>query len=289
MASLPGRDGGRVPARAAPAMPARPATLQPLPHRRTFGFAVGGVVLAAWLALWLWEGSPYGRYLNHAELGGFAHGAGSAEVLTQTALYVGGWLLMTIAMMLPTTLPLLDAFRRMTALRDDRGTLLALVVGSYLATWLAFGVAVHLFDFALHEAFEHFAWLQARPWIFGAAPLIVAGAFQFSALKHRCLERCRAPVGFVVEHWRGGSPALQSLALGAHHGLFCIGCCWALMLLMFAVGTGSVGWMLALGAIMAIEKNVSWGRRLSAPLGVALLAWGAAVAATHALPSPPWS
>jgi predicted metal-binding membrane protein len=67
------------------------------------------------------------------------------------------------------------------------------------------------------------------------------------------------------------------LLLGAHHGLYCVGCCWALMLLMFVVGTGSVGWMLALGAVMAAEKNLAWGRRLSAPLGIGLLVWSAAI------------
>ncbi len=65
--------------------------------------------------------------------------------------------------------------------------------------------------------------------------------------------------------------------LGIHHGLFCVGCCWTLMLLMFAVGVGNFGWMLTLGAVMAIEKNMPWGRRLSAPLGVVLLAWGLAL------------
>ena len=69
---------------------------------------------------------------------------------------------------------------------------------------------------------------------------------------------------------------LIRLGMGVQHGIYCLGCCWALMLLMFVVGTGSVGWMLALGAIMAIEKNMPWGRRLSAPLGFALLTWAAA-------------
>jgi predicted metal-binding membrane protein len=68
------------------------------------------------------------------------------------------------------------------------------------------------------------------------------------------------------------------LRLGAHHGLYCLGCCWALMLLMFVVGMGSVGWMLLLGALMAAEKNLRWGRRLSAPLGLALLAWSGWIA-----------
>ena len=69
--------------------------------------------------------------------------------------------------------------------------------------------------------------------------------------------------------------------LGVRHGLFCVGCCWAIMLLTFAVGMGSVGWMLAIGAIMATEKNASWGRRLSAPLGLALLSTSAAIVALH--------
>jgi len=90
-------------------------------------------------------------------------------------------------------------------------------------------------------------------------------------------------LSFVIEHWRGGqAQARHALALGMHHGLFCVGCCWALMLLMFAVGTGSLGWMLLLAAVMALEKNVSWGHRLSAPLGFALLGWAAFMVVSHA-------
>jgi predicted metal-binding membrane protein len=105
--------------------------------------------------------------------------------------------------------------------------------------------------------------------------LLVAGAYQFSPLKYHCLEKCRSPLSFALEHWRGRRERLHALWLGVHHGLFCIGCCWSLMLLMFAVGVGNLGWMLALSAVMAAEKNLPWGRRLSAPLGVALLFWGA--------------
>ncbi len=116
--------------------------------------------------------------------------------------------------------------------------------------------------------------MLSNAWVFGAAVLILAGAFQFSSLKYRCLDKCRAPLSFLSQHWRGSAQAARAFLLGAHHGLFCVGCCWALMLLMFAVGTGNVGWMMGLGAVMAVEKNVTWGRRLSAPLGVGLLAWG---------------
>jgi predicted metal-binding membrane protein len=78
-------------------------------------------------------------------------------------------------------------------------------------------------------------------------------------------------------HWTGKSERTQALRLGLHHGIFCIGCCWSLMLLMFTVGMGNLGWMLLLGAVMAVEKNLPWGRRLSAPLGIVLLCCGLAV------------
>jgi predicted metal-binding membrane protein len=81
----------------------------------------------------------------------------------------------------------------------------------------------------------------------------------------------------VMQNWRG-QERWDALRLGVRHGTFCLGCCWALMLLMFAVGVGSVGWMLVLGAVMATEKNVPWGRRLSAPLGVVLIGCGLALA-----------
>src|SRR5262249_31710314 len=197
-------------------------------------------------------------------------------------LYVSGWILMTTAMMLPTTLPLLNIFRRLTAQRRDRGILLALVIVGYLLIWGAFGLLAHLVDGVLHALVIAIPWLTLNGWIIGASVLAVAGAFQFSALKYHCLDRCRTPFSFVNQYWRGSAARRQAFLLGAHHGLFCVGCCWAIMLLMFVVGTGSVGWMLALGAIMAIEKNASWGHKLSMPLGLVLLACSGLVVMAYA-------
>jgi predicted metal-binding membrane protein len=87
---------------------------------------------------------------------------------------------------------------------------------------------------------------------------------------------------FITEHWRGRNAQRESFLLGIGHGAFCIGCCWALMLLMFTVGTGSVGWMLALGAVMAAEKNLRRGVSIGKPLGVVLLAWSAWIVVAHA-------
>ena len=131
----------------------------------------------------------------------------------------------------------------------------------------------------MHGLVDSNGWLALNGWIVGAAVLALAGAFQFTALKYYCLDRCRTPFSFVHAHWRGRRPRLEALRLGLSHGVFCVGCCWAIMLLMFVVGAGSVGWMLALGAVMAIEKNARWGRRLSVPLGVGLVLWSGAIVA----------
>jgi predicted metal-binding membrane protein len=172
-------------------------------------------------------------------------------------------------------------FRRLTATRADRRQLLGWVIAGYLAAWAGFGVAAHALDWLVFRAVDAVPLLVFNAWVFGAAVLLVAGLFQFSELKYRCLEMCRMPLGFVLRHWRGTSPRREALWLGAHHGLYCVGCCWALMLLMFAIGTGSIGWMLLLGAAMAAEKNLPWGRRLSAPLGALLVAGAIAITAMN--------
>lgn len=188
---------------------------------------------------------------------------------------------MTVAMMLPTVIPLLLLFRRMTASRADGLLLTACLVAGYLGVWVFAGAGAHVADLGLHALIERSHWLEDRTWLLSVSVLGLAGAYQFTPLKHLCLDKCRSPYSFLVEHWRGDSPRLDALRLGLHHGVFCIGCCWSLMLLMFAVGAGSVLWMLALAMVMATEKNLPWGRRLSAPFGVLLLAVSLGIALTQ--------
>jgi len=238
---------------------------------------MGGLVVLAWLALWAWERSPYGRYLDHGELGALRPEQGVAGLLLPGVLYVAGWVLMIVAMMLPTVLPLAEIFRRLTLRHREHSLLMALLLAGYLACWTAFGIAAHVGDWGLHEAVERVPFLAERAWTLGAMILLLAGLFQFTPLKYACLDKCRAPLSFVLSHWRGKRERWQAFLLGLRHGLFCVGCCWALMLVMFAVGTGNVGWMLVLGAVMAGEKNLPWGRRLGAPVGIVLAGWGLAI------------
>jgi predicted metal-binding membrane protein len=257
-------------------------------HERTaFRVLIAALSLAAWGALWLWSASPWSRFMTHggwldsAEVAALCRALPQGGTWIPALLHALAWALMITAMMLPTTLPILELFRRIVAGRADARGLVARVVAGYAIAWLGFGLVAHGADALLHAWAERSAWLAAHEWVVGAGLLAAAGAFQFSALKYRCLEKCHTPFGFINQRWRGIAPKREALRLGLDHGLFCIGCCWALMLLMFVVGTGSIAWMLVLGALMAAEKNLPWGRRLSAPVGAALLAWAGAVAALN--------
>lgn len=238
---------------------------------RPFALFFGGLIGLAWVTLALWGQSPYAGYLSHHSLEQ-VRGGGLLMLL-----FIVGWLVMLLAMMLPTTLPLVAMFKTLTRARADGTRLLGLLVVGYLSAWTMFGILIYLGDAQIHTAVAASAWVAEHIWMLSVLTLLLAGAYEFTPLKYHCLEKCRSPFSFITQHWRGRDEPGQAFVLGIHHGLFCIGCCWTLMLLMFAVGVGNFGWMLILGAIMALEKNMSWGRRLSAPLGVVLIASGMAL------------
>ena len=242
---------------------------------RLFFGLIAGLIVLAWVSLWLWRESPHGRLLGHDAVGDVEPlGDGYFTLL---ALFVAGWTLMTVAMMLPTSLPLVAFFRSLVRKRSDHVALVTLLVLGYVVVWAAFAGLAHMGDVGIHLAVERVGWFDQNAWVITASTFALAGVYQFSSLKYRCLEKCRSPVAFVMQNWRG-QERWDALRLGVRHGIFCLGCCWALMLLMFAVGVGSIGWMLVLAAVMATEKNMPWGRRLSAPLGVVLIAGGVALA-----------
>ena len=247
--------------------------------RRPFVAAFTALIALMWVSLWVWGHSPYARFLSHKELGS-VHGVGGRYDWV-VVLFVAGWTLMIVAMMLPTSLPLVALFHSFVRERSNRSRLTAALVVGYLSVWTAFGLVAHVGDRFVHESVDRSAWLGANTWVIGAGTVLLAGLYQFTPLKHKCLDKCRSPLAFIMEHWRGGGAGTESFRLGVHHGLFCVGCCWSLMLLMFAVGIGNLAWMLALAAVMAVEKNVSWGRRLAAPLGAGLVGWGIVLVATH--------
>jgi predicted metal-binding membrane protein len=236
--------------------------------RRPFALFFGGLIGLAWVTLALWGQSPYARYLSHHSLEDIRGGG------LLMLVFVAGWLVMLLAMMLPTTLPLVAMFNKLTSTRPDGRRLTTLLIVGYLSIWIVVGLLIYLGDEVLHQGVARSAWIAEHVWALGAATFLLAGVYQFTPLKYHCLEKCRSPFSFITQHWRGRDEAGQAFMLGIHHGVFCVGCCWTLMVLMFAVGVGNFGWMLVLAAVMAIEKNMPWGRRLSAPLGVILVLAG---------------
>jgi predicted metal-binding membrane protein len=250
-----------------------PAHLRaPRRDRAILGGSLVALAAVAWLALWAWQGSPGGQYLGHAGRGG--------PVPLEAALFTGGWILMIVAMMLPSSVPLVVTFGALVGRRRRPGVLVALLLGGYLLVWGAFGLGAWLADRGIHAAVDALPWLAAYPQVITATTLLAAGLWQFSPLRDRCLDECRSPLGFVINRWRGTSERREAMAMGIAHGAFCVGCCWSLMLVMFGVGLGSLSAMFVLGGLTAIEKNLPWGRRLSRPLGVALV-----IAAVYAVAS----
>ena len=193
---------------------------------RLFAGILVGLVGLAWLSLAFWEVSPYSRFLSHKEVGDVA--PFSDAYLRLLVFFVAGWTLMTVAMMLPTSLPLVAFFRSLVRDRPNSGSLVSALVVGYLAVWTAFAAVVHANDQGIHFAVHHIGWLDENAWLIAASTFVVAGLFQFSSLKYRCLDKCRSPVGFVLAHWREANAheclpgrgtartLLPRLLLGAH-------------------------------------------------------------------------
>ncbi len=199
---------------------------------------------------------------------------------TALLLFIAAWLIMTGAMMLPSSLPLMRMFAFVSAGQPNAPAVLAAFVGGYVLIWSLFGVLAFGGDVVLHRTVDHTPWLAARPWLIGGAVLALAGIYQFTPLKDRCLRVCRLPGNFLMQHYRRG--VQSAFALGRRHGFFCVGCCWALMLIGFAAGFASLWWMAALTALMVYEKTARRGLRAVPLAGIVLLVWSAVVFAQPA-------
>ena len=249
---------------------------------------LGALALLAWGLLWAWSASPYARYVTHGgwldsdAFAALCRSIPAGTIAVPATLHALAWVLMIAAMMLPTTYPVLGIFRAITRGRPDAARLAALVVAGFFVAWFAFGVLAHAADAALAWLGARQPWLETHGWVAGVGVLAAAGLFQFSALKYRCLEQCHTPFAFVASRWHGRNAAREAFRLGVDHGVFCVGCCWALMLCMFAVGTGSLGWMLVLALLMAAEKNLPGGIKLRLPIGLGLIGAAGAVVVAHA-------
>jgi predicted metal-binding membrane protein len=242
--------------------PATPSSRWALPHP-TLVWAIA----AAWAVAVAAEVSGRGQALHHDALA-----EGGLPLWAALGLFLLAWQLMMVAMMLPSSLPLIGLFGRASTNQPRPRLAKAAFLGGYATVWTSFGAAAFLGDLGFHRLVERWAWLAARPALVGGAVLLLAGAFQFSKLKDRCLRVCRHPVGYLLQHYRRGTSA--AFRLGVGHGVFCVGCCWALMLVAFAAGVATLWWMAALTAVMVFEKTGRGGRRGVRPIGLGLIVLG---------------
>jgi predicted metal-binding membrane protein len=191
------------------------------------------------------------------------------------ALNVAIWLVMMPGMMLPSAAPMILTFATVNRRKRARGRPFvptAVFTAGYLIAWGLFGIAATLADWGLEQTALMSPMTQRLSPALGAAVVIVAGAYQLTPFKYVCLTHCRSPLAFVLHHWRDGQAG--ALRMGFDHGLYCLGCCWSLMALLFAAGTMSLLWMAAITASVLVEKLFPAGQWIARVSGLAMMAFG---------------
>ena len=199
--------------------------------------------------------------------------AGPGTSLGTLGWFVGAWVVMMAAMMFPSVAPTAALYSRMTRSRSPVAPLVFAV--GYLVTWTAAGVvAFAVSDLGGRAVGDALAWDRGGRWFAGAV-LASAAVYEVTPFKDVCLGKCRSPLGFLLGSWRGGiSGALQ---MGARHGAWCVGCCWALMAALFALGVMSIAWMAFIAGLIALEKLIPSRRLATYGTAALLLALGVLV------------
>ena len=185
------------------------------------------------------------------------------------------WAIMMVAMMLPSTTPMILLFSKIGEKRkiEQRSfaPTMAFLAG-YLFVWISFSLLATSLNWLLHTGGQLTSMTGHTPPFVGGTLLVAAGLFQWTPLKAACLKHCRSPIGFLMAHWREGT--VGAMRMGLHHGAYCLGCCWMLMLLLFVLGVMNLPWVAVLTVVVLAEKVLPGGMWLSRILGGLLVIWG---------------
>ena len=249
--------------------PARPPLLRALARPRTIALACIAVLAACgWIYLGLILAGQNSQGILRALCAPLAGNEFPGATLT-----VAMWCAMVLAMMLPTAGPMVMTYADLAETAAAKGEPAAsplVLAGGYVVVWLGAAIALTALQILLARAGALDTMAMANPTVAGAM-FLAAGAYQFSALKHACVSQCQHPFRFFFGHWTADPRGV--FGIGLRQGLYCLGCCWAMMLLMFAVGLMNVVWMAILGVVMAAEK-LGTGTRFSRAVGIAFIAIG---------------
>jgi predicted metal-binding membrane protein len=186
------------------------------------------------------------------------------------------WAIMMVGMMLPSVTPMVLLYAAVSGERREQGRPKAatwIFVSGYLVAWTLFSVFATLAQWLLHSAAHLSPFMDSTGPVLGGAMLIAAGIYQWTPLKRACLTHCRSPLAFLLTKWRDG--ARGALAMGLRHGLFCTGCCWLLMAILFVVGVMNVMWLALLSVFVLMEKTLPHGDWFGRAAGLVLIGWGA--------------
>jgi len=194
---------------------------------------------------------------------------------TEAAFMLLMWIVMMVAMMIPSAAPMLFAFARISRARGRASAPVsasgAFLLG-YLALWSAFGLFATAAQGLLHAAMLLSPAMASVSPTFSGAVLIAAGIYQFTPIKDACLAKCRMPLGFLLTEWRDGSRG--AFVMGLRHGLYCVGCCWLVMALLFVAGVMNLVWIALLALVVLAEKALPYGQSVGRVLGIAAIVWG---------------
>jgi predicted metal-binding membrane protein len=185
------------------------------------------------------------------------------------------WAVMMVAMMLPSAAPMILLVASVNRRRRERASPAAptaAFVAGYLIVWTAFSAVAALAQWGLHQAALLTPEMASRSPVLGGVLLIVAGLYQWLPIKAACLHHCRSPIHFLGGEWREGT--IGSVVMGVRHGVYCLGCCWALMALLFVAGVMNLLWIAALAALVLIERAAQRGLWIGRLAGALLAAWG---------------
>jgi len=229
------------------------------------------VIALAWLYLW-YDAAMMSQI---GPVDGLAPEATNALHPAALAMTFAMWSIMMVGMMLPSAAPTLLLYGALVRKNGERDTVLPAVwifTGGYLAAWTAFSFAATVLQVALEQAALLTPMMETRSNGLSAAILIAAGVYQWLPLKQACLRHCRSPLQFLVAHWRGGKRG--AFRMGAEHGVYCVGCCWALMLVLFVAGVMNLLWVALIAAFVLVEKLLPASKFTARLASVALIAIG---------------
>ncbi len=244
------------------------ASLAPVLKRDRW-LIVAGVVLVIGLAWWFTIGEA--RRMGAMEMSAPDRSAWPAATLVPLFLM---WIIMMVAMMLPSALPMILTFAAVARRRREAArpfVPLVVFLSGYLVIWGGFSVVAAVAQWLLHREALLSPLMQTSSALVGGILLLLAGVFQFTPLKRSCLNYCRAPLDFVMTRWREGWRG--AFGMGLAHGLFCTGCCWALMALLFVLGVMNLLWIAVLTLLVALEKMLPARVVLSRVSGGVLITW----------------